>query len=240
VLDPPAPVAVAGFTALALRGFRFFGSEPELIHVVVARGASYHSLPGVKIHESRRLTVRDIGYEDGLASTGVARSAIDAAAWQPFPRYACGVLAAVVQQGLCTAAELSEELQFVGRVRHKKPMRLAVRDIAGGAEALSEIDVAGLCRRFSLRPPDRQVVRHDRQGRRRYLDCEWRLPNGRCLVLEVDGSHHAEVAHWEADLKRERDVVISGRQVIRATANEARYDQGELAADLVALGVPPG
>jgi hypothetical protein len=30
----------------------------------------------------------------------------------------------------------------------------------------------------------------------------------------------------------------SGRTVLRATANEARHDQAELAADLVAMGVP--
>jgi hypothetical protein len=238
VLDPPDLVALAGFTSLQLRGFTFFGREPELLHVVVRRGATYHRLPGLKIHESRRLTEADIGYHSGLPCTSVARSALDAAAWQPFPRYACGVLAAVVQQRLCSAQDLSDELPFVGRIRHKAHLRLAIGDIAGGAEALSEIDIAALCRRFELREPDRQVLRRDRQGRKRYLDCEWFLGDGHVVVLEVDGSHHAEVRHWEADMKRERSVVISGRRVLRATANEARHDQRALAADLRAVGVP--
>ena len=95
-----------------------------------------------------------------------------------------------------------------------------------------------MCRRFGLLPPDRQVIRRDRNGRRRYLDCEWRLPNGSIVVLEVDGAHHLEVEQWEADVKRERGVVITGRRVLRATANEARHDQAELAADLEAIGVP--
>lgn len=60
------------------------------------------------------------------------------------------------------------------------------------------------------------------------------------MVLEVDGSHHLLVEHWEADMRRERTVVISGRQVLRATANEARHDQAVIAADLAAAGVPPG
>jgi hypothetical protein len=204
----------------------------------VQRGAAYHRLPGLKIHESRRLTARDIVYEDGLPCLTVPRSALDAAAWQPYPRYACGVLAAVVQQKLCTAQDLSDELPFVGRIRHKPHMRLAILDIGGGAEALSEIDIAAMCRRFDLVPPDRQRIRRDRQGRKRYLDCEWHLGNGQVVVLEVDGSHHAEVEHWEADMKRERGVVISGRHVLRATANEARHDQAALAADLRAIGVP--
>ena len=38
-----------------------------------------------------------------------------------------------------------------------------------------------------------QVVRLDKEGRRRYLDCVWVLADGRVVVLEVDGSFHAEV-----------------------------------------------
>lgn len=239
VLDNRVPCALAGFSALEVRGFRFFGAEPGLIHVVLPRGGVHHRFPGVKVHESRRFRATDVVAAPGLPRLPVARSAIDAAAWQPHPRYASGVLAAVVQQGLCTSPDLDAALATVGRVRHKQAMRLTVRDIAGGAEALSELDVAGLCRRFGLQEPQRQRVRHDRAGRRRYLDCEWDLPGG-AVVLEVDGSHHLLVEHWEADMRRERDVVLSGRRVLRATANELRHDPAALAADLAAAGVPPG
>ena len=81
-------------------------------------------------------------------------------------------------------------------------------------------------------------MRRDPAGRRRYLDCEWELEDGRVVVLEVDGSHHVEVGHWEADMKRERAIVVSRRTVLRCTANEARHDQAALAADLRAAGVP--
>ncbi len=174
----------------------------------------------------------------GCPCLAVPRAALDAAAWQPHQRYAAAVLAAVVQQKLCTPRELADELRWVGRVRHKQTMRLAIQDIAGGAEALSEIDVAELCRRFGLAPPRRQSIRRDRSGRKRYLDCEWSLSDGRVVVLEIDGSHHAAVEHWEADIKRERGIVLSGRHVLRATANEARNDQAAIAADLLAIGVP--
>jgi len=238
VLDPVGLTALAGMTALETAGFRFFGREVERIHVVVRRGARYHRMPGVTIHESRRFEPQDVDRRRGIPSTEPARSALDAAAWQPHPRYACGVLAAVVQQRLCTATELSEQLRFVGRIRHKQPIRLALLDIAGGAEALSELDIGVLCRRHGLVEPVRQRVRRDPSGRRRYLDCEWDLPDGSVVVLEVDGSHHFEAAHWEADMKRERLVVISRRRVLRCTANEARHDQQAVAADLRAAGVP--
>jgi hypothetical protein len=238
VLDPVGPTALAGLSSLELAGLRFFGEEARQIHVVVQRGARYHVLPNVRIHESRRFDPDFVIRSEGLPCTPLARSALDAGAWQPYPRYACGVLAAVVQQRICVASDLADALKFVGRIRHKQHMRRAVADIAGGAEALSEIDVARLCRRYGISPPVRQRLRRDPSGRKRYLDCEWDLPGGRVVVLEVDGSHHLTVEHWEADMKRERGIVISGRQVLRVTANEARHDQGEVAADLRALGVP--
>ncbi len=238
LLDHPGPVALAGVTVLQSRGFKFFGRELDLIHIVVPRGTSYHQFPDVKIHESRRFTAGDIHPQSRIPRTFVPRSALDASAWQPYPRYACALLAAVVQQRLCTASDLANELQFVGRIRHKAHMRLAIQDIVGGAEALSEIDIAVLCRKFGLRPPDRQRIRRDRSGRKRYLDCEWTLDDGSIVVLEVDGGHHMLVEHWGKDMKRERGVVISGRRVLRASAFEARYEQAELAADLEAIGVP--
>lgn len=238
VLDPVGPTALAGLSSLELAGLRYFGEEARQIHVVVQRGARYHVFPGVRIHESRRFDPAFLHWSEGLPSTSLARSALDAGAWQPHPRYACGVLAAVVQQGICGAADLSDALQFVGRIRHKQHMRRAVADIAGGAQALSEIDIAHLCRRYDIVPPARQRLRRDPTGRKRYLDCEWELPGGRIVVLEVDGSHHLTVESWEADMKRERGIVVSGRQVLRVTANEARHAQREIAGDLRALGVP--
>ena len=238
LLDNRGPAALAGFTSLELRDFRFFGEEPQQIHVVVQRGAEYHRFPGVKIHESRRFDPADVVVTQGFPHLPFARSALDAAAWQPSRRYACGVMAAVVQQRVCEVAALQEALATVGRIRHKQPIRIALLDIAGGAEALSEIDVAELCRRFDLRPPDRQRVRRDRHGRKRYLDCEWDVPGVGIIVLEVDGGHHLLVEHWEADMRRERGVVIGGRTVLRASANEVRYEQAEVAADLAAIGVP--
>jgi hypothetical protein len=111
----------------------------------------------------------------GLPCTEVACAAIDAAAWQPWSRFACALVAAVVQQRLCTADELDPAMQHVGRVRHKAHLREAVRDIRGGSQALSEIDLIRVCRRFGIQEPDRQVERFDSHGRLRYLDAEWEI-----------------------------------------------------------------
>ena len=238
LLDAAIPSALASHTSLQMCGFRAFAAEAESIHIVVPRGNKCADLPGVKVHESRRFDERHITVYRGFPCTERARSAIDAAAWQPWPRFAITVLAAAVQQRVCTVSHLEEALAKVGRVRHKRHMRLALRDIAGGAESLGEIDMAALCRRFGLQPPDRQRSRRDPSGRRRYLDCEWHLDDGAVVVLEIDGTHHLDVEHWTADMKRERKVVISRRWVLRAAASEVRLEGAALMADLAAMGVP--
>jgi hypothetical protein len=144
----------------------------------------------------------------------------------------------VVQQQLCTANELDRALEYVGRVRHKAHLREAIRDIRGGSQALSEIDLIRVCRRFGIQEPDRQVKRFDSHGRLRYLDAEWKLSDGRRVVLEVDGAHHLDVQSWQVDMRRERGLVVRGAQVLRATAIEMRVEPAHVVADLCAIGVP--
>lgn len=67
---------------------------------------------------------------------------LDAAAWQPFPRFACAMVAAAVQQRL--AGELDAAMREVGRIRQKAYLRLAIADVAGGAQSVGEIDLARL------------------------------------------------------------------------------------------------
>jgi hypothetical protein len=238
VLDAGQPAALASHTALEVHGFKTFAREAERLHLIIERGAKVTEHPMIVVHESRRLKPEYHVKVAGLPCTPVPRSAIDAAAWQPRPRFACALVAAVVQQRLCTVNELEDALAYVGRVRHKAYLREALRDIRGGSEALSEIDLVRLCHRFGLQEPDRQVKRSDRNGRIRYLDAEWKLANGRRVVLEVDGSHHFEVASWQADMLRERAIVIGGAKVLRATSVELRVEPQQVMNDLMAIGVP--
>jgi hypothetical protein len=238
VLDAGYPAALASHTSLELHGFKPFAREAEQLHLLIERGAKVSAHPMIAVHESRRLKPEYHVSVAGLPCTSAPRSAIDAAAWQPWPRFACALVAAVVQQGLCTAEDLELEMRYVGRIRHKAHLREAIDDIRGGSQALSEIDLVRLCRRFGLQEPDRQVKRADRYGRLRYLDAEWKLKDGRRVVLEVDGSHHLEVESWQADMRRERAVVIGGAHVLRATAVEVRVEPKHLVSDLLAIGVP--
>ena len=84
------------------------------------------------------------------------------------------VLAATVQQRLGRADQLQKRLPWRARFGMRL-MRTHLDDIAGGAQALSEIDLVRLCRTFGLEPPRQQQLRRSSDGRRRYLDCLWEL-----------------------------------------------------------------
>ena len=226
-------------SATALEVLKFNGFADERIHLVTPRGTTVWRHPAVVLHESRRLQESDVERRNGLPLTGVERSAIDRAAWQRRPGFAAAVLAAVVQQGLTVAERLEEELDRVGRVRHASLMRLTLQDIAGGARALSEIDLAKVCRRFGLQPPERQRVRRDKTGKRRYIDAEWRLSDGSIIALEVDGAHHMTVELWSDDMKRQRAMAIASRAMLRCSAIELRLSPLDVVTDLLDAGVPP-
>lgn len=228
-------------SALEVHGFTGLGTpDPTTVHVVHPRASSVPALPWLHVHESRRLRPGDLSRRRSLPVTNAARSVIDRAAWQPYLRLGYALLAAAVQQRVTTPDLLAVELRRAGRIRHARHLRLALADITGGAQALSEMDLGALCRRHGIAPPARQRVRTDRQGRRRYLDAEWDRPDGSVLVLEVDGSHHMDVQHWTADMRRERRLVVGVRQstVLRCSASEVRTAGNDLVRDLVAAGVP--
>ncbi len=188
---------LAARTALEVHGFRGFGPEDDdRIHVVHPRGSSVLPMPDLVVHESRRLTAGDLVARRGLRATDAARLAIDMSAWQANPRLAYAVLAAAVQQRLTTARLLAERLDRAGAVRHAGHLRMAIADISAGAQTLGEMDVGRLCRQHGIAEPNRQRLRCDSAGRRRYLDCEWDCADGTVLILEIDGLHHLEAVHW--------------------------------------------
>ena len=73
---------------------------------------------------------------------------------------------------------------------------------------------------------------------RRYLDAEWRLADGRVIVLEVDGSFHDDVMEATDHRRRNRRLTTPDRMVVQCSAWEIRHEAWEVMEDLIALGVP--
>lgn len=222
--------ALCAWTALAQWGLRGWGRHG--VHVVVDRGATPPRIGTMVVHESRRHWRDDVRQRDGLPLHSVERAAVDAAAWSTSPRAVGGLLSATVQQGLTTPARIESVLGTVGRVRYRRLMAAVLGDIAGGARAMSEIDLARLCRRAGLPEPDRQQRRRDGGGKWRYLDVEWRLRDGRRVLLEIDGVGHVEVERWYDDLLRMAEIAEPGETVLRLPAMAARVEPDRVIAVL--------
>ena len=229
--------ALGGRTALALAGLKNW--EHEQIALLVPQGRRLQSMSGVPVtvHQTRRYRNDDV--IGSLARTTVERSAIDGAGWSERPRTAVGLLAAVVQQRLTTADRLLAALDGAGPIRHRDLLRVSLHDIAGGADALSEIDFGKLCQRFGLPAPRRQVVRCDGFGLRRYLDALLEGDDGTTVSVEIDGAIHVRADRWDADLDRANELLLGGDRILRFSSTTIRVEPRRVADQLRrALGMP--
>jgi hypothetical protein len=221
VLGPRA--ALTSFTGLAEWGLEGWDRDP--IHVLVPRGARVRRPDGLRlrIHYTDHWRPEDMHRARRLHRP--AQAAVLAAASFVGPRPACGVLAAVVQQRLARAADVTAAVEAAPRVRHRGALLMAARDIEQGAQALSEIDLARLCRSAGLPTPSRQAVRVLPDGRRRYLDAEWRRRDGRRVVVEVDGALHLVAARWWDDQLRQNELVLGDDLVLRFPTVVLRHER---------------
>jgi hypothetical protein len=225
-------------TSCRRAGLEWRGDE-ETIHVLTPKGDLVDPMDGFFFHQTRRPYHRWVQpLASGPPRLRIEHAALLTAERDRFVRRAVGLLAACVQQRLTTADKLLIVKPQIRKLRNGAFFELALGDIAGGAQSFAEIDVGLLCERAGLAQPLRQAVRLDTDGRRRFLDCEWELPDGRVVVLEVDGSFHLKVGNWWRDMKRERAVVLSRSTVLRCASIELRLEPWEVVADLRRAGVP--
>jgi hypothetical protein len=139
--------ALAGLTAARLEGFKGFEDKQPLagtpIHLLLPAGRRRRTPPPgltVIMHYARALTDQDVHPLRQPRRTRIARSLVDAAAWMPTDRGSMAVLAAGVQQGLVRVDDLRLVAVRIETLNHRKLIIEALGDIAGGSQALSELD----------------------------------------------------------------------------------------------------
>lgn len=219
------PKAVlAGLTAARLDGFKGFDDKSSVaetpIHLLAPAGYRRRTSPDclvVVTHYTRVLTDDDVYPLRQPRRTRMARSLIDAAAWMPTDRGAMAVLAAGVQQRLVRAGDLRQVTDRIETLRRRKLIRETIADIAGGSQALSELDFTRqVVRAFGLPQPTRQAARRDARGRRRWTDVTW---DSYWIVVEIDGAQHAEdpLQRWD-DMERDIDLGLDGYRTLRFPA----------------------
>jgi hypothetical protein len=219
---------LTSFTAARRWGLQGW-SRPE-IHVLAPAGTRRPDISGLVLHRARQWRTIDVSPARRLHR--LAPALVVAASSFGSPRPGCGLLAAAVQQRLVSSAELRSAVTAATRRRHRSALLLALDDIAQGAQALSEIDFVRLCRRHALPGPRLQAVRTDPAGRRRYLDAEWDLADGRVLAVEVDGALHLSPRRWYDDQLRQNEVVLGGSVVLRYPSVIVRTEEATVVAQL--------
>jgi hypothetical protein len=236
ILHAGPGAVLSHLTAARRAGLRWVGGD--VVDVLTPKGDLVTPLEGYFFHQTRRPYRQWVKPVVGPPRLPLEHTVLLAAERDQNVRRAIGLLATTVQQRLSTADRLRGTIQVIRKLRHGKTFRLVLGDIAGGAQSFAELDVGRMCREAGLVEPTRQVVRLDKEGKKRYLDCVWVLADGRVIVLEIDGSFHAEVVTWWKDMRRERAVVVSGDTVLRCSTIELRLERADVLADLRAIGVP--
>lgn len=181
------------------------------IHVIVPWPGKARRWNGSNVHPSRLWTPDDFVTRSGLRCTRPEVAAIRAGMWARSNRAAATVMAMAVQQRVAGGHALLLEAKRLNRHK-RRPLILAVaKDIAEGAQALSELDFAKLCRRRDLPEPTRQQVRHGLRGRV-YLDVTWEDLK---VVVEVEGAHHDAPENAIDDALRQNALTIDLLGVLR-------------------------
>lgn len=235
VLEAGPDAALAGCSALVEAGWS--GPDDGYVHVLVARGHRSRFVPPpawLRVHSTIHPPQR-LGFPTRV---NAARAAIDAAAWAGSRRARMVTLTSAAQQRLVTVRELRRELAVRPRVRGAHAMHQILDDISGGSTSSGEVAFRRGCRARGL-PDPRMQVRRRAGGRMRCTDAEFHLPDGRLLIVEIDGVAHMDVSQWCDDLDRQNALAATtGALVLRVTTWELREDAEPFFALLASLLIP--
>ena len=227
---------LANLSAAARHGLTGW-ERPDVI-VMVDDELSFDPVLGVDFFRSRRPFSTLLSPKPGIPSCRLEPAVLLWAGYEATNRAAHGIIAATLQQRLTTGPRMVDWVERLRPLRRAKPFKRTISFAEGGAHSGAELEVGRMCRQFGLPQPQRQVRRTDRNGRQRWTDAEWVLPDGTTLVLEVDGGYHLDIVQAGDDAKRSRRITTRTRVVVRCTAYELAHEAGEVASDLVALGLP--
>lgn len=221
--------ALDGWTALEYDGLT--GWERRELHAVVPHGRIESRLNGLVIHQTRHLDEVDLNPAAWPRRVTCARAAIDAAGWLRPDRSARGLILAVAQQRLATPHEMLDVLERIWRVRHTAAIRETLVEALAGSESQAEVDVLRMMRSIGFRDVQRQMRIETARGAER-VDLAVRLPDGRLLVVEVDGPSHDDPRQQMRDQERDSALIAVGCIVVRIPVRRLRADEAGVRAHL--------
>jgi very-short-patch-repair endonuclease len=133
------------------------------------------------------------------------------------------IVVSSAQQRLASPRLLQREINGRQRITNRRWIEEALLALSDGAHSTHEADFLRECRRRGLPTPRMQTRRIDALGGRRRTDAEFRLADGRLVIVEIDGVGHLAVDSWHADLSRHNALTVStGALILRVTGWEIR------------------
>lgn len=237
-LEGGPDAALTGRAALLESGWR--GRDEGYVDVLLprsARGRTHRGPPWLRLHFPLEVP-RSAGSPPRTTS---ARAAIDAASWSRSPREVLLVVLSTAQQRLATPDGLRREMLRRPGLRNAAAIRDVLEELEAGATSSNESAFLRECRCRGLPKPRMQTRRRDAGGRRRFTDAEFVLPDGRLVIVEIDGIGHLDVAEWHADIARHNGLAVTtGAITLRVTGWEIHHDPNPfftLLAGLLSGGV---
>lgn len=143
----------------------------------------------IRVHRTSRLLKTPKG---GMPRSRPGDACVDAAAWARSDREALFIVITCLNKRLVTARDLERALRDRPNLRRRNQVLEAAAEFSGGAMSVGEVDFSRLCRKFGIRPPDRQVRRKSTRGTR-CVDAYW---DAERVVVEIDGAGHADICSY--------------------------------------------
>lgn len=172
---------------------------------------------------------------DPVPRTSPQHAVIDAASWARSDREAAFLILSTVQQRITTVDALTDALDKRRRISRLALIRDVVCEARAGISSIPEREFARACADRHLPPPRRQTRRKDARGRLRYTDAEFDLPDGRMLIVEIDGAGHLDAEKSGADTVRNSALArATGAHVIAVTSFVLQHDPDPFFAELSA------
>jgi hypothetical protein len=220
-----AHTGLGGLSALLAWGLN--GVTSDCVHVLAPHSRRTRMPPGARLHRTR--IAPDLATHLRPPATYPGRSLIEAAAWARTDREATLIVATSFQQSMVTLADVRRAATELTTARRRSLVLTVAEDCADGSHSLGELDLLALCRESGLPEPSRQVLRHDREGRRRYVDALW---DEWMLAVEVDGAHHLLVDQMWDDAVKSNALQLDGYVVLRYPAFAIRTRGKQIAAEI--------
>lgn len=182
------------------------------VHVAVDSSRRVSKLAGTTVH---RVTGFDALVLDNLSPprVRVEQAALEVAATARSERRAVAVLADACQSHRTTATRLLRRLDAMPRLRHRRLLRMVLRDVASGAYSVLERKYLCRVERLHGLPTGRRQHRASAGRAIWFRDVEY---VDQRVIVELDGrlGHSAADDRW-ADLDRDVSAVVSHRITIR-------------------------